>query len=156
MDIFRGIGSIPRANLFVRVGNTKCSQGGALHKVKRSISHEKYVPSPVFDYDFALVELTDNIQFNDKVKPIKLADGKLIIHEGQMCLVSGWGDTHTDESMEPLRSVEVPKISPRDCVEDYNRLTMLITPRMICAGYNLGGKDACQGKRKLRKLSMFE
>uniref|UniRef100_A0A672ZH59 Vitamin K-dependent protein C n=1 Tax=Sphaeramia orbicularis TaxID=375764 RepID=A0A672ZH59_9TELE len=41
-----------------------------------------------------------------------------------------------------LRKVDVRLVSEEDCIRSYGRL---VTPRMLCAGYRTGKKDACQG-----------
>lgn len=40
-----------------------------------------------------------------------------------------------------LQKVDVRLVSEEECVQSYGRL---VTPRMLCAGYRSGEKDACQ------------
>lgn len=44
---------------------------------------------------------------------------------------------------EILQMVLIPKINDEDCAEAYKPY-YTITPRMLCAGIPMGGKDACQ------------
>lgn len=40
-----------------------------------------------------------------------------------------------------LRQVRLPLYTPQDCIAAY---PMKVTDDMLCAGYDFGGKDACQ------------
>jgi trypsin len=67
---------------------------------------------------------------------------------GTNLLATGWGDTTdaeatTDFPIE-LRQVNVPLVSRANC-NDANSYNGAITTKMICAGFNAGGKDTCQG-----------
>lgn len=94
------------------------------------------------DYDFSLLELEESIQFNEKTQPITLVDKEQVLNDNTMCLVTGWGDTLSlTEKNAKLRGAEVPIYNQNKCMEAYNGA---ITPRMMCAGLELGGKDACQ------------
>lgn len=46
------------------------------------------------------------------------------------------------QSHEFLREVSVPIVNTKKCQKSY---PTTITPRMICAGYFVGGADSCQG-----------
>lgn len=67
------------------------------------------------------------------------------IAEGRLCRVSGWGYTNPNGGQIPstLRTVMLPIISTTTCnsSESFNGN---ITENMLCAGYAVGGKDACQ------------
>uniref|UniRef100_A0A3Q0R737 Vitamin K-dependent protein C n=1 Tax=Amphilophus citrinellus TaxID=61819 RepID=A0A3Q0R737_AMPCI len=41
-----------------------------------------------------------------------------------------------------LQKVDVRLVSEESCIRSYGHV---VTPRMLCAGYRSGGKDACQG-----------
>lgn len=43
-----------------------------------------------------------------------------------------------------LQKVDVRLVSEESCIRSYGHL---VTPRMLCAGYRNGGKDACQVQR---------
>jgi secreted trypsin-like serine protease len=67
---------------------------------------------------------------------------------GTNLLATGWGDTTDSESTTSfpveLRQVSVPLVSRTNC-NDANSYGGAITTKMICAGFNAGGKDTCQG-----------
>uniref|UniRef100_A0A8C6S8L4 Vitamin K-dependent protein C n=1 Tax=Neogobius melanostomus TaxID=47308 RepID=A0A8C6S8L4_9GOBI len=51
-------------------------------------------------------------------------------------------NTYARRPSETLQKVAVQLRSEDDCVDSYGPL---ISPRMMCAGYSEGQKDACQG-----------
>lgn len=104
--------------------------------------HPKYVTSKT-DYDFALIELSEN----SSRKPMALNTKEIAIGTTAISAVTaGWGTTSSGSSTTPdiLRKVSVPLVSQKNCnlPASYNGR---ITDRMICAGYKNGGKDSCQG-----------
>lgn len=92
-----------------------------------------------------MLELKDSIDFNEQSKPIALAGAQERITDNTTCLVTGWGVTQSLESRQRLRGAEVPIVNQQKCEQAYKRVGG-ITERMICAGFDKGGKDACQGK----------
>lgn len=123
----------------VRVGATHKYQDGKLIKAKRVILHNRY-DKPNFDFDFALIELNSKLRFSDRVQSVPLPDfGDVHVPAGTLCLVSGYGNTkNSTESTNSLRGVEVPIIEQKSCNKAYEGK---LTSRMICAGYEQGGKD---------------
>lgn len=131
--------------LYVRIGSSEKSNGGSVHKIKRIVQNEQYNVINT-DYDFALLEVEDSIEFNENQQPITLINADYKVDDDTMCLVTGWGNTLSLESDEKLRGVEVPIVNQQKCMEDYDGI---ITPRMVCAGWEKGGKDSCQSNNLL-------
>lgn len=131
-------------NLTVRIGSTECGNGGSVYKVKRFLKHKNFDHKTV-DWDFALLELEDGIQFSDAAKPIKMIDRRQKTSDQTMCLVTGWGSTNPSfiQSNGQLLAAEVPIMNQNKCVDAY-KSRRGVTPRMLCAGLEQGGKDACQ------------
>uniref|UniRef100_A0A1B0FQA8 Peptidase S1 domain-containing protein n=1 Tax=Glossina morsitans morsitans TaxID=37546 RepID=A0A1B0FQA8_GLOMM len=128
----------------VRLGSSHTSHDGLLLNVTELIQHENFNYSNV-DYDYSLLKLSEEIEFDESRKPVKLPDSKYNFTDGTKCYVSGWGNTqNSSESPQWLRSAEVPLFNQEMCSVKYKRFGG-ITNRMICAGYGKGGKDACQG-----------
>lgn len=123
----------------IRVGATHKYNDGKLVNVKRRFVHKKYVFGES-DYDFGLLQLENKLEFSDSVYRIRLPDfGDAHIETGTVCLVSGWGRTRNiSESDDVLRGVGVPIVDHRMCNQVYEGI---ITPRMVCAGFENGGKD---------------
>uniref|UniRef100_U5EGR6 trypsin n=1 Tax=Corethrella appendiculata TaxID=1370023 RepID=U5EGR6_9DIPT len=131
------------ANEFsVRVGATDRQNDGELFEIQNVIRHPKYNGQTI-DYDFAIIELETEIQFDETKQPIELPEQDEEVVDGTLCKVSGWGDTKNGmESDIVLRAAMVPSVNQDKCNHAYDDE---ITDRMICAGYTEGGKDACQG-----------
>ncbi|OCT70840.1 hypothetical protein XELAEV_18037764mg [Xenopus laevis] len=93
------------------------------------------------DHDIMLVKLTEPAQYNQYVQPIPVA--RSCPREGTKCLVSGYGNTLSDNVKFPdiLQCVDVPVLSDSSCKASY---LGMITENMFCAGFLEGGKDSCQ------------
>uniref|UniRef100_A0A8D2PNM0 Transmembrane serine protease 13 n=1 Tax=Zosterops lateralis melanops TaxID=1220523 RepID=A0A8D2PNM0_ZOSLA len=65
---------------------------------------------------------------------------------GRSCFITGFGKTreNEDNTSPKLREAEVKLIDYKICNSD-KVYEGYLTPRMMCAGYLQGGKDACQG-----------
>lgn len=128
----------------VRVGSSERTRGGEVIQVVKIIQHKQFDYSNI-DFDYSLLELSQEIRFDDTKQPIKLPSGDEHDVDGKMVKVSGWGNTqNSSESGSWLRETQVPLVNSDVCSEKYVMFGG-ITPRMICAGYLKGGKDACQG-----------
>lgn len=112
--------------------------------MRNIIPHEKFERATI-DWDYALLELDQSIRFSEVSKPIRLIGLQQNVQERTMCLVTGWGSTQSAESNRILHGAEVPILNQQVCANAY-RHTGSITPRMMCAGLDQGGLDACQGK----------
>lgn len=113
---------------------------GAETKVKKIVDHPKY-NKKTLDYDFALLELENELEFNSNRTAIKLADRTDQYIDGSMCLVTGWGNTkNSSESSQILRGVEIPILRQRECAKAYRKQGG-VTARMICAAFKEGKKD---------------
>lgn len=124
----------------VRVGATHKYNDGQLITVQNIFMHENYKG---LDYDFGLIELRTDLEFTDQIKSIPLPDfGEEYVAPGTLCLVSGWGNTNNpSESTLLLRGAEVPIVKQTECAHAYSAYARNVTSRMICAGYEQGGKD---------------
>lgn len=92
-----------------------------------------------------MLELEDSIDFSEQAKPVALSGAQERVTDNTTCLVTGWGTTQSIESSQKLRGAEVPIVNQQKCEQAYKRHGG-ITARMICAGFDKGGKDACQGE----------
>ncbi|KAH8352315.1 hypothetical protein KR084_003391, partial [Drosophila pseudotakahashii] len=128
----------------VRIGSSRTAEGGQLVGIKRVHRHPKYNAYTI-DFDFSLLELEEYSAKNVTQSFIGLPEQDADIADGTPVLVSGWGNTQSNqESSAVLRAVTVPKVSQTQCTEAYGSFGS-ITDRMLCAGLPEGGKDACQG-----------
>ncbi|XP_038174087.1 transmembrane protease serine 11E [Arvicola amphibius] len=112
--------------------------------LRRIIVHEKY-KYPSHDYDIALAELSRPVPCTNAVHKVCLPDANYEFQPGQQMFVTGFGAMQDDGfSQNRLRQVQVDYIDSQTCnqPQSYNGA---ITPRMLCAGFLKGEKDACQG-----------
>uniref|UniRef100_A0A2K6GF85 Transmembrane protease serine n=1 Tax=Propithecus coquereli TaxID=379532 RepID=A0A2K6GF85_PROCO len=112
--------------------------------LRRIIVHEKY-KYPSHDYDISLAELSSPVPYTNAVHRVCLPDASYDFHPGDEMFVTGFGALQNDgNSQNHLRQVQVTLIDTKTCNEPkaYNGA---ITPRMLCAGFLKGKKDACQG-----------
>ncbi|XP_064482509.1 transmembrane protease serine 9-like [Ornithodoros turicata] len=111
---------------------------------KDVIVHAKYDVIP-HDFDVALVRLQRSLDFdsNPGIAPICLPRLKENF-AGSMCTASGWGSV-SDGGPQPtrLQKVDVPVMERKRCKKYYGG-DKYYTGRMLCAGYDEGGKDVCQ------------
>lgn len=128
----------------VRLGSTFRDEGGVQYRIKNATIHPKYNISTV-DYDFAVVELDEEIKFSESIQPIALASPDIKLPDGAMLDVYGWGTLKEGgEQSKELQKVSVPLYNHEKCKENYAKNQIELTDSMICAGYDEGGKDSCQ------------
>ncbi|KAK7789441.1 hypothetical protein R5R35_008610 [Gryllus longicercus] len=123
----------------VRAGVTNRTSKGWDYPVSDFIPHKWYRgENNTYDYDIAVIRIRGNFTFSASVQPIRLAN--CVPRPGTVANVDGWGrfSNRTHRSV-PLRTVSVPILSEDTCKWAYSHAT----PRMLCAGYADGGKDAC-------------
>ncbi|NWU96699.1 OVCH2 protein, partial [Upupa epops] len=119
------------------------------NRQERSV--RQYVIHPNFnkttmDFDIALLQLAEPLEFNHYVRPVCLPTEK-IVQPSQVCIVTGWGTQEGDrEKGKKLHQLEVPILVLDVCQSYYINLPRKVTQRMICAGFPLEeGKDSCTG-----------
>ncbi|XP_052742288.1 vitellin-degrading protease [Bicyclus anynana] len=131
-------------NLQIRAGSSSSQTGGELYQVG------DYAWNPDFTYnkmdsDIAILWLTKPLEYSDSIAPIPMFDAGEEIQDGDITVVSGWGNIREGGGMpRTLQIVLVPKVSEETCTAAYAPM-YTITPTMLCAGIPEGGKDACQG-----------
>lgn len=76
------------SSLSIRAGSSYHAKDGVVHAVKRVIEHEKFNRRNL-DYDYALIELVEPLNFTNVIKTVALADSP--VADGTPCVVSGWG-----------------------------------------------------------------
>ncbi|XP_072319637.1 transmembrane protease serine 6 [Eucyclogobius newberryi] len=123
----------------VYLGKVLLDQRSPLEE-RRSLQHillHKYYQPDHYDYDLALLRLKGP----SLAQPACLPPPTYLLPP--VCWVTGWGALHEGgRSSNALQKVDVQLLSEEACVGSYGAL---ISPRMLCAGYADGQKDACQG-----------
>jgi trypsin len=132
------------AQLLIRFGSSFHNQYGTVRSVRAIHEHPNYSPRNL-DFDFSILRLQSPVLFSNSIRPILLPNLHEEFEDGLAVVTSGWGLTHNvNETRRQLRKVEVPIFNQRQCEIAYSSVNA-VTERMICAGYEEGGKDACQG-----------
>ncbi|XP_033370309.1 transmembrane protease serine 6 isoform X3 [Parus major] len=102
-----------------------------------------YYEEDSHDYDVALLQLDHPVIISPLIQPICLPAPSHIFEPGLHCWITGWGALKEGGHISNvLQKVDVQLIQQNICSEAYY---YMITPRMLCAGYYQGMKDACQG-----------
>lgn len=92
------------------------------------------------DYDVSILILDHMLQVGPYVQAVPMTTKEP--EAGEVAVVTGWGllKEGSDELPEILQKLEVPIYNRGSCNSVYQGK---ITIRMLCAGYEAGGKDAC-------------
>ncbi|XP_004700767.1 transmembrane protease serine 6 [Echinops telfairi] len=116
--------------------------GEVSFKVSRVLLHP-YHEDDSHDYDVALLQLDHPVVRSTTVRPVCLPAPSHFFESGLHCWITGWGALREGgPTSNALQKVDV-RLIPQDlCSEAYR---YQVTPRMLCAGYRKGRKDACQG-----------
>ncbi|XP_010222428.1 PREDICTED: transmembrane protease serine 6 [Tinamus guttatus] len=111
-------------------------------KVDRLFLHP-YYEEDSHDYDVALLQLDHPVISSPFIQPICLPAPSHLFEPGLHCWITGWGAIKEGGRISNmLQKVDVQLIQHDICSEAYH---YMISPRMLCAGYRKGKKDACQG-----------
>ena len=94
--------------------------------------------------------------FNEHVVPICLPEETGGPEIGQMCMVGGWGDTMGTGNQFVLNEVSVPIISYETCQSWYDdEFIRIFEQEHLCAGFEMGKQDACQGKKPKMNFNLI-
>ncbi|GLD63533.1 suppressor of tumorigenicity 14 protein homolog [Lates japonicus] len=117
-------------------------EGVQRRPLNRIISHPDY-NQMTFDYDIALLELSEPLEFTNTIQPICLPSSSHVFPAGMACWVTGWGALREGgQKAQLLQKASVKIINDTVC----NVVTEgQVTSRMLCSGFLAGGVDACQG-----------
>ncbi|XP_070684275.1 transmembrane protease serine 6 [Pempheris klunzingeri] len=111
----------------------------------QQIHLHQYYDDESHDYDLALLKLDRSalMVLAAHARPACLPPPTHQLEPDLICWVTGWGALREGgTASNVLQKVDVRLVSEEACVRSYGHL---VTPRMLCAGYRSGEKDACQG-----------
>ncbi|XP_041475891.1 uncharacterized protein LOC121424322 isoform X2 [Lytechinus variegatus] len=96
--------------------------------------------------DLALIRLAEPVTFSDYVRPACLAESSDELNAYRRCLIAGWGiiQEGTDPLSPSLRKAVVNLLDREWCDSEFS-YNGTLTEATICAGYEEGGIDTCQG-----------
>ncbi|CAF4836717.1 unnamed protein product [Pieris macdunnoughi] len=114
------------------VGTNKLSSGGDHYEINKIIIHENFVAERLQN-DISLCQIKEEFNFNDRVKPIRLAS-RPNIRPGSRCVLTGWGFTDNQRTVpDNLQVLTVTVMSNRRCSEKLAQtsdvLRLLIKPK---------------------------
>ena len=101
------------------------------------------------EHDIALLQLQEEVEWNDRIQPACLPNPDKDSFSGHLATVAGWGWTNEKKNggqrPDVLQKVDVPILANDECQRWYNeeKQTRLIVDGSMCAGFEEGGKDAC-------------
>lgn len=78
----------PADEIKIVVGTNQWNSGGDHYKAQKTIVNENY-DSPPFANDIGLIQVQGEIEFNEKVQPIKYSSKE--VPEGSSVQATGWG-----------------------------------------------------------------
>ncbi|KAF2894686.1 hypothetical protein ILUMI_11487 [Ignelater luminosus] len=144
------VNAINNKGLVVRGNTSYCitEKKGIDHTIIYHETHKGY-NADTLDYDIALLKVKE--PFEGKAEEIiKLAPHNYQYVVGSAARVMGWGviQLDSDETSNQLRQVKVKVMDNKHCKAKFRKIggsRFYISPRMVCAGWKKGGKDACQG-----------
>ncbi|KAJ8893930.1 hypothetical protein PR048_006531 [Dryococelus australis] len=131
--------------VIIRVGNTY-KENCTKYEVINIIQHPKYIErsSGIPEYYISLLKLKSPLVFSSSVQAGSLPSANPVVKAGTILSVAGWGSTKIlGDMVHILREVSVSAMSLEDCAADYGNNVNNNTK--ICAGYEEGKKDSCQG-----------
>uniref|UniRef100_A0A8B9GCS9 Coagulation factor XI n=1 Tax=Amazona collaria TaxID=241587 RepID=A0A8B9GCS9_9PSIT len=115
-------------------------------KVEEIIVHPQYKYAQT-GYDIALMKLDKPMNFTDLQLPICLPskeDANILYTD---CWVIGWGYRKEKGRVQDiLQKATVPLMSKEECQARYRKHR--IGDKVVCAGYDEGGRDACKVMRQ--------
>nr|XP_034984542.1 acrosin-like [Zootoca vivipara] len=130
------------------IGASKLSiLGSEVHVryIKQVVVHEAYQPTTQVN-DVALMELDQPVICSDYIQPACMPDSTVSAAALSFCYISGWGLSKTKgvEESDLMQEAKVTRFSTNTCNSSswYNGT---LTENSICAGYEQGGTDSCQG-----------
>ncbi|XP_030851876.1 uncharacterized protein LOC590372 isoform X3 [Strongylocentrotus purpuratus] len=106
--------------------------------------HPEYDPYFLLN-DIALIRLAEPVTFSDYVRPACLAESSDELKDYRRCLVAGWGATQEGSPLTVSLKKAVVNLLHRDSCNSELSYNGNVTEEMICAGYEQGGIDTCQG-----------
>ncbi|KAF5287273.1 hypothetical protein FQR65_LT02146 [Abscondita terminalis] len=128
--------------LQVVAGTNKQSVTANSIQVQAISQHEGYDGSIIVN-DIALLHLSRDLVYNDKVQPIAL--GTASVGAGVGVTLSGWGRTsYPGSAPENLQFIDLVTVSNDDCAQRHTSTGLPITSGQICT-LTRAGEGACHG-----------
>ncbi|KAF9804153.1 hypothetical protein SFRURICE_020581 [Spodoptera frugiperda] len=119
--------------LVVKLGVESVTEHGQIIPVIEIKIHEYYKYMGPIDNDIALLMLKENVVFNPDVKKAVLVEPEIVLRNGAMVEVSGWGFSNLPQAyVNQLLWTDMVVIDKAECARYYKHL---LTPSNFCAKY---------------------
>ncbi|XP_045772725.1 trypsin CFT-1-like [Maniola jurtina] len=133
----------PAHQIRIRVGSSYANSGGSIHGVRQLIEHPN-LDDRTEDSNIGIVRVATAFSFGNNVRAGLIAGSNYIVLENQAVWAIGWGQKGEGEQLsEQLRQVQIRKVSQSVC-RSYH-VSRYISPNMLCAGWEGGGRGSCWG-----------
>ncbi|CAO1338292.1 unnamed protein product [Diamesa serratosioi] len=113
--------------------------------------HKNYTSRKKYN-DIALLELTENVKYDNAVLPACLYTKRGDIDSKENLIITGWGitDTNTKQKSDWLLKATVSALSIQECNQKFEHLNLPqinqgLLSTQLCAFDQLKNSDACQG-----------
>lgn len=138
-------------NYLVVAGTSNCmnknAARAAIEWFKRhpNYTFNEYISPQMVDFDYALLKLGNFNKIPTFAQFIKLPGPDDVLIDGEEVFTYGWGMTESGIFSPTLRGVTLEVYNFEKCSEAYKDV-VLMTERMLCAGYEDGIFDSCAGR----------
>ncbi|KAJ0180958.1 hypothetical protein K1T71_003043 [Dendrolimus kikuchii] len=130
-----------RHSMKVVIGTNSLNSGGEHLDVEKIIIHDNY-NSNLITNDVSLVKVASDIEFNDRVQPIKLPEENT--DAGADLVLTGWGRlSYPGVLPVNLQMINLTSVSTEDCQNIYNGINPVLESQ-ICS-LTKSGEGACHG-----------
>jgi secreted trypsin-like serine protease len=127
----------------VRAGTTDLRSGGSISSVVGIAVHELWNPT-THDFDIAILQVFPP-PAGRAISVITPEQETSLLRDQMPLRTAGWGATVIGGPLQPLLyAVQVP-FQPGDICNRPQSYGGRVTVNMVCAGYEVGRRDACQG-----------
>lgn len=114
----------------VRAGADISNDGGVLYEIEKMMLHPDFKHSPRM-HDMALLEMSDDIQFTDRINKIPMVDENFILSENKTVETSGYGRLCMNcTSRINLYSIKLTTLTNEQCYRVFGNLDKNFT---MCA-----------------------
>ncbi|CAO1337935.1 unnamed protein product [Diamesa hyperborea] len=131
--------------------NNKLRQPAYVRLGKMVHLHKNYTSRKKYN-DIALLELTENVKYDNAVLPACLYTKKGDIDSKESLIITGWGitDSNTKQKSDWLLKATVSALSIQECNQKFEHLNLPqinqgLLSTQLCAFDQLKNSDACQG-----------
>lgn len=96
--------------------------------------HENFtMPSAL--HDIAVIQLPNPVELSERISPIKISRDRRIDRDGEkvVAVISGWGNTESNEPAEVLQTAKMKLVPISDCLKFQKHYVETLTADHICA-----------------------